>query len=336
MCAAPVNEEHLAKALVAVLGETSWVAVLLAKAVLARLSGASLDEAAELVREQGGGSRKLVKELLTRAETDGLTSILEPRKKTGSAENPITKLFPAVITEQRFGELLQSLVAEASRLGRVLTIEDHRKEHSFIDFVIREREMRLPVNVKNAGTLFRKSAALVGIDPADCIPIPAYKAFGALEAGESNLVYVVCVDMELVGVIRELVPSIFNQNEKIVWELLERYVGRHVRRAEDAFVLSMVNKYWSRLSTRVAQKPFRLISAQKAIKILQSLPKRTPGLGLAAWGTGASAEVNVHVSISRETLDWNSLAPKIAKDGLGTVLSDVNRKSTAVIADPAI
>ena len=72
----------------------------------------------------------------------------------------------------------------ASRATRkALTYSDDRQAgHSLTDFTLREGDLELPVNVKNAGTRFEKAAELVGLDPNDCIPIPAYKAHGAMYA----------------------------------------------------------------------------------------------------------------------------------------------------------
>lgn len=76
---------------------------------------------------------------------------LEPRTKTGSAENPITKLFPAAITEQRFIEKLDNLLCQRSTVD----YEDDRESgHTLIDFTLTEGKSRLPVNVKNAETRF--------------------------------------------------------------------------------------------------------------------------------------------------------------------------------------
>jgi hypothetical protein len=319
-----------------VLPENSWVAARLAKGFLALQGGASLDAAIDASYARGSFSRAKIGELLNKAQNSGFKKVLDARNKIGSAENPITKLFPAAITEERFSDLLKVLVEKARLAGRALAIEDKRADHSFVDFTIHESAQRLPINIKNAGTLFRRSAEFVGLAPEDCIPIPAYKAFGALEKKEPNLVYVICVDHELVGVVREAIPSTFDANEKLVWALLESYVGHHVKKAEDTFVLGMVRKYWPLLASKIASKPFRLISARRAIKILQSLPKRTPGLGVPAWGTGASAEVNVHVSIAAETTSWEAVEQMIITSGTSRVLAAIDRRVTEEVPDPEI
>ena len=82
--------------------------------------------------------------------------------------------------------------------------------------------------------------------------------------------------------------------------------------------------------------PFRIISARKSIRILQKKPKRTPGIGLRAWGTGASAEVNVHIKVSEETKPWEEIFERITLNGLDDIIEAINRKRTELVYDPEI
>src|SRR5262249_42470378 len=141
--------------------------------------------------------------------------------RTGSAENPITKLFPATITEQRFLDLLDKLLRERS----TLTYTDERESgHKLTDFTLHEQGLKLPINIKNAGTRFAQARQLVGLDPDDCIPIPAYKAHAAIDS-VPNLLYVVSVDYDLVARLNALLPRLFDSDERIVWQLLNQYAG---------------------------------------------------------------------------------------------------------------
>lgn len=81
---------------------------------------------------------------------------------------------------------------------------------------------------------------------------------------------------------------------------------------------------------------FRVVSARKAIRVLQTIPRRTPGIGLRAWGTGASAEVNVHLSIKDETKSWTMIDQRVVNGGLADIVRAVNRKRTEVVFDPEI
>ena len=189
--------------------------------------------------------------------------------------------------------------------------------------------------MKNAGTRFENAASLVGIDPDDCIPIPVYKAYGAIEK-EPNLLYAICIDYSLISKIERGLLTLFSAEEASVWRMLSKYAGSHIRDAEDKFVYSMVNRHWENFTRHVSIPVFRIVSARKAIRILQRLPKRTPGIGLRAWGTGASAEVNVHISISNETKQWDEIHSRIQDSGIAGIIEAVNRKKQEWVDDPEI
>lgn len=192
----PAVEQASADALIDVIGDSKWEAVSFAKAYLEIMGGAAgaVDRAARIVYDGTSLNLRDSKLAAPTLATDGFLGRLAPRKIMGSAANAITKMFPAAITEERFFELLEKLCAD-SKNG--LTFSDERHvDHSFVDFVLIQGDARLPVNVKNAGTRFENAMDLVGLAPDDCIPIPAYKAYGAVEESPS-LIYVVAADYDL-------------------------------------------------------------------------------------------------------------------------------------------
>jgi len=325
------SDHEAAEALVAVVGESRWDAVGLAHGFLALEMGLSDVEAGRIARERGVPSIKEARELLVRARIDGFVGILKPRTRTGSAENPVTKLFPAAVTEERFLELAGELCEM-----RGLACRDEREtRHSLVDFTLQNGEQSLPINVKTASTAFAKSRDLVGLEPDDCIPIPVYKASGALEALPS-LLYVISVDFTLVQTLDRLLPELFSPHERIVWDLLNRYEGPRLRTAEDSFVFATVRRHWEQIRATITDRPFHAVSARKSIRVLQTKPKRTPGIGLRAWGTGATAEVNVHLSIKEDTTPWGDVARRIADRGLADVVTAINRRRKEWVYDPEI
>lgn len=326
------TDKEAAEALVTVIGETTWIAVTLAHGYRAVIGGGSEQEAARAMYDRGPLALGKGKELLGRALSEGFLAVLPRRERTGSAANPITKLFPAAITEQRFIEQLESLVA--ARPG--LTYADDREAgHTLTDFTLSEGKQRLPINIKNAGTRFDRAAELVGLDPDDCIPIPAYKAYAAIET-VSSLLYAVSVDYGLVGTLNQLLPTLLTRGENIAWDLLNRFEGTHLRKAEDAFVMATVRRHWAGIGNAFRNSPFHVVSARKAVRILQTKPRRTPGIGLRAWGTGANAEVNVHLSIREDTTPWETVRARIVASGLVDVVNAVNRKRMEEVYDPEI
>lgn len=326
-----IADKQVAEALAQVIGATPWEAVTFAHGYLAMLGGASLNDAARLMYDRGPQTLKRSKELLGEVTTKGFVALLTPRAKTGSAANPITKLFPAVITEHRFLELLDDLHTTRPSV----TYTDERGARSLIDFTLHEGELDLPINIKNAGTPFRKAAELVGLAPDDCIPIPAYKAHLALES-VPNLLYAVSVDYGLIGTLDALLPTLLDAKEAVVWTLLNRFKGAKAEDSEDAFVTGVVRKHWDALKTSIAANPFHVISARKSVRILQTKPKRTPGIGLRGWGTGASGEVNVHLSIREDTTSWIAVSGRIHSVGLSNIIEAVNRRRMEEVYDPEI
>lgn len=329
------KESDIARAITSVLAGSTWQGHSLAVAYTSACTvkeDTDFEKVARKLYESGAYSLKKSRELVPALKSKGFMHLLKERERRGSAENPITKLFPAAITEQRFIDELDSL-----REARVsVDYTDERKSgHTLIDFTLVEGDLRLPVNVKNAGTRFENAMQLVGIEPNDCIPIPAYKAHDAVEK-EPNLVYTVAVDYTLLDKIKQHLLPLFTEDETRVWAVLNSHSGSKIRDAEDRFIYGMVTKYWDQFKDEIADTPFRVISARKSIRILQTKPKRMPGIGLRAWGTGASAEVNVHICVSEETKDWSEVFDRIKNGGLTNIIGAINRKRTEVVYDPEI
>lgn len=323
-----MSSEHVAR----ILGGSRWVGAQIAKAQVELRAGADKEATARALYEASSLTLTRSREIVENLRDAQFESFLEERKRTGSAENPITKMFPAAVTERQFLDQLDRL--HTSRPD-VAYRDERFTGHTLVDFTIMEEGLELPVNVKNAGTRFENAESLVGLDPDDCVPIPAYKAYDAIER-EPNLVYAICVDYTLISKIEGSLIAKFSPEESLVWGILSKYAGPLIRDAEDNFVYSMVNRHWEDFSQHVSIPEFRIISARKAVRILQQQPKRTPGVGLRAWGTGASAEVNVHVSVAGETKTWDEIYSRIVKSGVADIITAVNRKRTEVVFDPEV
>lgn len=327
------NELRVAKAIVSVLTGSRWVGRGLAQAFLWSANKEKTEEdIARYLYELGCYSLTKARELVPTFSDQGFIHNIRKRIKTGSAENPITKLFPAAITEQRFVEQIDALHDQR----KTIDYEDDRElGHTLVDFTLTENDLRLPINVKNAGTRFENARQLVGLEPDDCIPIPVYKAYDAIEK-DPNLLYAVAIDYGIVNSINTYLVPLFDDNEAIVWHILNNYTGMRIRDAEDSFVYGITARHWSSIKNNFADPEFRLISARKAIRILQKYPRRTPGIGLRAWGTGANAEVNVHISVLEDTKPWADVFDRIVSNSLDDILEAINRKRTEVVYDPEI
>jgi hypothetical protein len=293
--------------------------------------GQSARDAARIAREICGSSLRSYEARLQAAASEGFLAQLRRRERTGSAENPVTKIFPATVTELRFIERIESLQTRRP----TLSITDDREGDTLVDFTLQEGDDQLPINVKNAGTRFENARSLVGLEPDDCLPIPAYKAYAAIEK-HGPLLYVISADYSLVERLNNVLPSLFSDDEAIVWRVLSDYAGARVRSAENQFIRGILAKHWEEISRTIDHPPFVAISARKAVRILTTKPARTPGIGLRAWGTGATGEVNVHISIREEATPWMSIEDRIERDGLKAILDAINRRKTEVVYDPEI
>src|SRR2546425_645450 len=91
------DDETAARALVEIVGATPWEAVAIAKGFIALVEKKNDDEVARLIYDQDQHTLKKSREIVAELKTKGFLACLRRREKTGSAENPITKLFPAAI-----------------------------------------------------------------------------------------------------------------------------------------------------------------------------------------------------------------------------------------------
>lgn len=139
------KDVDVAHALVEVLGDCPWEAVALAHAYIHLLDGADVESSARIAFKRGAATLAKSRQLVAGAKERGFIGLLTPRKRTGSAENPVTKLFPASVTEQRFLEVLEKLCDSR----RELDYSDERETgHTLTDFGLSEKGIDLPINVK--------------------------------------------------------------------------------------------------------------------------------------------------------------------------------------------
>jgi hypothetical protein len=122
-------------------------------------------------------------------------------------------------------------------------------------------------------------------------------------------VYVDLVDFTL----RERVDDFINALEgdlAVGWHLLSWYRGSGARKAQDRYVQTLFERHGTQLKALAPPSTsFRVISARRVLAIMSQNPRRVPGLGIPAAGTGVfNAEVNVHISVRDETQPWDDIA----------------------------
>ena len=204
------------------------------------------------------------------------------------------------------------------------------------DFGVRRNDQELPINVKTASTVFRKAKATVGLEPLDCIPISTYKAYGAAKK-VPELVYVDLVDFDLREKADGYITALTGE-AALLWNFFAWYGGKGAKKAQDAFITRLFGIHESALEAFVPDdSKFRVISAQRVLAIVREHPERCPGLGIKGAGTGAfNAEVNVHVSVQKETRPWSEVADLLRTKDIETILNMITRTETSVIRSPLL
>jgi hypothetical protein len=222
-----------------------------------------------------------------------------------------------------------------SQLEPDFAIHDYHERGDNRDYGVERDGAELPINVKTASTLFR-NARQFGLEPEDCVPISSYKALNAVDR-VPDLVYVDLVDFSL----RERTDEAMDQLAGplgILWDLLSWYGGGGAKRAQDQFVDRLFAEHGDRLDALApGVTSFRVISAKRVLAILRENPRRCPGLGVKAAGTGTfNAEVNVHVSVRSETMPWDDVAGILRRGGVSAVLGLIQATETREVQAPRL
>lgn len=222
-----------------------------------------------------------------------------------------------------------------ARLEPTFAIHDYHEKGDNRDYGIEGGGAELPINVKTASTLFR-NAKQFGLEPEDCIPISSYKALNAVKKAP-DLVYVDLVDFTL----RQRTDAFMDRVDgslAILWDLFTWYGGKGATAAQNRYVDALFDAHGTTLDALApGVGNFRAISAQRVLAILRENPRRCPGLGVKAAGTGAfNAEVNVHVSVSTETVSWDALEALLLSDGVAAVRELITRTEMREVPAPEL
>ena len=215
-------------------------------------------------------------------------------------------------------------------------VEDLHERGENRDFAVQQGGLELPINVKTASTMFRKAKEVVGLDPSDCIPIPAYKAVGVSER-VPDLVYVDLIDFSFRQRVDDFMGGL-QGSAGLLWNVLSWYGGKGVRKAQDGYVAELFDLYEEKLVSLAPEaSSWRVISAQRVLAIMRDKPRRCPGLGVRAAGMGGfNAEVNIHVSVKNETVPWQDVSEMLQQGGIQPVLDKIRLTTRREIPDPAL
>lgn len=186
-------------------------------------------------------------------------------------------------------------------------------------------------NVKFFGSVFRRGAEMVNLDPSDCFPLATYKIHAALQEQEKeHLPYVFAIvgvpDLNAAAV-ADAIPV---QDTLPVAMLFESKVVTRKRDFEDWFVDKIVGARSAAFSSaydRIRTAEWYVLSARRADKLLHEMlfgrvyALRIPGFTRQFGG----AEVDMHFSLSRDLVTLNQFLQVLREDGQGKVTTMLER-----------
>ena len=186
-------------------------------------------------------------------------------------------------------------------------------------------------NVKFFGSVFRRGAEMVNLDPSDCFPLATYKIHAALgEQEREHLPYVFAI----VGVpalnaaaVADAIPE--DEIKPIAMIFASDAVSRK-RDFEDAFVDRIVkarSPAFDSAYTRIRNAEWYILSARRADKLLhEMLFERVYALRIPGFTRQfGRAEVDMHFSLSRDLVTLRDFLEVLRKDGQGKVTSMLER-----------
>lgn len=246
------------------------------------------------------------------------------RKKTpteeslGRAKAGIAQMALGFAAEAHFEKSASHLL---QRIG--FRISDERAGATDTDYLLLDNDQRpvCRINVKFHGTLFRQSVEYVGLQTDDCFALATYKIYGALERQRTEAVPYVFLIVTVPGSPRSFVEQHISADS--AW--LACVSGRLV---EEALANTLLEQAWfQRVRGEVAKAVFRVLSARRAFTLLhEKLFERVFALRVRAFNwTFRGAEIDMHLSLSREMVPFNEFVQLIEERGVREVAIRLDR-----------
>lgn len=270
---------------------------------LVRTGAWTLEEAAR----RAGKPERSVKGWVSALESGGLWGYLGSKRELDlkPARVAIAQLLLGQVAERAFEQVFRErLGAAAARY----VLKDQRESRTDTDFLLLNGSDRplCRLNIKFHGTLFRMSQDLVGLEPEDCFALATYKIHqGLLKQEQQHVPFVFLVisapDFSAAS-IQDTVP------EDFAWFCaVAKSSARslRVRQIEERVVDKMIEEdplgTVAPLTRALSQKEWRFLSAGRANKLLlEHLFQRVYALRVRAFAQNYRAEVDMHLSMSRE------------------------------------
>jgi hypothetical protein len=186
-------------------------------------------------------------------------------------------------------------------------------------------------NVKFFGSVFRRGAEMVKLEPSDCFPLATYKIQAALqEQDREHLPYVFAI-VGVPGLNAAAVAEIIPEGDvRPVTLLSESRVVSRKRDFEDWLVDRIVDARSPAFSTayeRIRNAAWYVLSARRANMLLHELLfERVYALAIPGFTRKfGGAEVDMHFSLSRNLVTLRDFLAVLRQDGQGRVTTMLER-----------
>jgi hypothetical protein len=262
-----------------------------------------------------------------------LYKLLEAEPVRGAWNNRFANLVSGRFTELLFERAYRPILEKVG-----LHLDDATKSRNFVDYVISGPTFELSVNVKNAGVQYQMAADHVGLEPEDTIPMATYKAFGALKAATTPLLYVFLVDWQLLPRLRRSYWEALDGAEKDAFRLFASYKS-FGRRLEDAFIEATVGSRLNELRKRIGymrfpHNRFRSVSAARCAALFYEQKQRSPYV----YERRMNTDPNVHLSVKGETTPFRQVISERLSDRVARrdLLKGLRATKGIAIPDPPL
>lgn len=250
----------------------------------------------------------------------------------------------ATRVRKQLGSMLQGLLAERlfeeiykTTLGTTeLRLEDSREARDDTDYRVLNGKGRpvFRINIKFHGTLFRQAQELVGLTPEDCFALATYKIKQGLDKQEREVLPYLFVVVSCPISAAEVGTAIPDDLIELYCMIKEtkRVTGK--RNIEETIVERLAagmrpafNPILSDLQEKLANAPWRVISARRADMLLRSLLfERVYAVRIKKFTSSyRNAEVDMHLSLSADMTPLQDFLEQLGNLGLHGIAGKLER-----------
>jgi hypothetical protein len=211
-------------------------------------------------------------------------------------------------------------------------LDDHRRSRSDTDYRMLNGGRRpvWRINIKFSGSLFRKAAGYVGLEPDDCFPLATYKIHAALQKQNTEHLAYIFLVVNVPDLTAKSVGDQFPKKE--ISTLLDLLVSpiNGKRDVEDRFVDVLVHRrhpVFEGAFEKIRNAQWHVLSARRADRLLREklfervYAVRVPGFA-RLFG---KAELDMHFSLKQDLRDLHGFLRELREGGLQRASSMLER-----------